>query len=514
MARTLDALQTFTHGARWPDHRGYTGGLAPSPSGTCNLMDTSTGSRPAAPSASTTLAPVMEPPPPPLSGAGVKLAPRTRRSWSRAAGLLNSSAFASLMSRGAGMAGAFAMSVAILRSLPTSEAGLVLLVYTLLTIAATLARFGADNLALREVSKQPQAAAPVIRNAFIVACALTPPVAVALFVAVTMQSRGDNAPQIALAAAAGVLPAALAVIAGAVLRGLGRVAAGTFAELGSPVLIAAAGISVLGLSGRASAASAVSMISVGYLLTALWSWATIWRLVPSVGDRGSEPVAFFRGFFASLAAFFTSTMGFYLFSWMPVLALGYFIADDTAAHSSVAYFNAAARISQFVILVPTIQISYLSQQFARLHHEGDLNAVNRISQSATRAAMAWGAVLAVVMVWAPHIPLAVFGGYSEAAPTLRILAVGALLVAAVGPVNGLMLTCGREREAGRYTLILLVVSAAVLPVLTRWGAEGVALGSSAISLVYAIASCLTLRQGGIHAALLPRIAKRAAVGAS
>ena len=396
------------------------------------------------------------------------------------------------------MAGAFAMSVAILRSLPASQAGAVVLVYTLLTVAAVLARFGADNLALREVSKAPDAAGHLIRNVAILALALSGPASALLMAAVFLNSADSEAGLVALAAGIGVFPAAMSIIAGAVLRGLGRVASGAFAELGSPLVIAAIGIAALGLTGRASVLSAVAMISFGYLATALWSWLAVWRLVPGFLARGSNPRGFVRDFRGSLVAFFSSTLGTFLFAWIPVLALGYFIADKDAANSSVAFYNAAARISQFVVLIPTIQISYLSHQFASLHHQGELAAIDRLSQSATKVALLVGVPLSAFMVLLPQVPLAIFGGYSEAATTLRILAVGALLVAAVGPVNGLMMTCGHEKRAGRYTVLLLVVSALLLPPLTRWGAEGVALGSALVSLVYAIACYVTLRKGGLH----------------
>jgi O-antigen/teichoic acid export membrane protein len=419
----------------------------------------------------------------------------------RLVALVRSPAFAGLVSRGAGMAGAFAMSVAILRSLAPADAGLVVLVYTLLTIAAVLARFGADNLALREVSKDPSAAAPLIRDAFRLPWLLSPVVAVLLVGAVVLQSDASDALWVGLAAGVGVLPAALSFIAGAVLRGLGWIASGTMAELGSPVLLAAAGIAALGLTGHASALAAVCMMSGAYLATALWSWGVIWRAAPLAGTRGAGTRPFLRRFRGSLVAFFTSTMGFFLFTWMPVLALGYVIANEAVANTSVAQFNAASRIAQFVVLVPTIQISYLSQQFARLHHERDLASVSRIAQSATRAAVLWGVALTAIMVAAPQLALSVFGDYADAATTLRILAIGGLLVAAIGPVNGLMLTCGYERQAGRFTLALLAASAVVLPLLTRWGAEGVAAGSALVSISYALACYITLRRGGIDAAL-------------
>jgi O-antigen/teichoic acid export membrane protein len=406
------------------------------------------------------------------------------------------------------MAGAFAMSVAILRSVSKTEAGLVLLVYTLMTVAATLARFGADNLALRETAKNPVAAAPLIRHCVGVALWMSPPTALLLVAAVLLQGGGPRPLAMAIVASAAILPAALSIIAGAVLRGLARVAAGTMAELGSPMLIAAGIIAVLGVTHRGTPLSVVSAIAGGYWITALWAWALILHVMPDVRVRSAGFGQFLRQFRSSLGAFFVASMGFYLFSWMPVLALGYFIRQQSDAQFNVAIFNAGARLAQFVALVATIQISYLSQRFAALHHLDDLEAINRLAQASTRIAVAWAGGLTAVMLLMPHAALSVFGDYADAALTLQVLAVGGLLVAAAGPVNGLMLTCGHERLAGRYTLGLLAISSVVLPILTRWGSVGVAAGSAVISLAYVCACYWTLSRAGIHASLLVRPGRR------
>ena len=148
--------------------------------------------------------------------------------------VIRSPALGSFAARAAGMGGAFAMSVAILRALSAPDAGLVLLAYTLLTIAAAIARFGADNLALREVSRAPGESSALVRHSFTLCLVLAPLASVLLFGALLLQGGRADVVQVALAAALGVLPAALSIVGGAVLRGCGRVAAGTFAELGSP----------------------------------------------------------------------------------------------------------------------------------------------------------------------------------------------------------------------------------------------------------------------------------------
>ena len=418
---------------------------------------------------------------------------------------LRGGALAGLLARGASMGGAFAMNVAVLRSLPPSDAGLVLLAYTLLIMAATLGRFGADNLALREVSRNAHEDAPIVRYSILVCVVMTPLAATILVAALLLQEHVGAAAAVSLAAAAAVLPASLSIVGGAVLRGLGRVAAGTFSELGSPLIIAAIGIAIAGATRQISSSGAVWMIALGYVVTTIWAWILISRSVP-LGLRAGFTgfLGYLRHYRASLASFFLTSMGFYLFSWMPVLALGYFIADRSVAQSSVAIFSAGARLSQFVALVPTIQISYLSQRFAKLHHEGDLVRLNALSQSATKIAILTAVPLVTFLVLAPATALTIFGGYGEAALTLQILAVGALLVVVAGPVNGLMLTCGHEGGASRFTLILLALSAVTLPWLAQWGPPAVAVGSAGVSIAYAALCYATLRRAGIHSAFAVR----------
>jgi len=275
--------------------------------------------------------------------------------------------------------------------------------------------------------------------------------------------------------------------------------------LGSPLIIAAIGIAAAGVTRQITTARAVWMITLGYVVTAIWAWVLISRSTPLRAAAGYPGfLSYLRRYRASLASFFLTSMGVFLFSWMPVLALGYFIADRSSAQSNVALFNAGARLSQFVILVPTVQISYLSQRFAKLHHDGDLRQLNVLSQSATKIAVITATPLALILVLAPGTALKVFGGYGDAALTLQILAVGALLVAMAGPVNGLMLTCGHEIAAGRFTMVLVIVSVIILPLLARWGSAGVAVGSVTVSLLYALLCFITLHRAGIHAAIAAR----------
>lgn len=89
------------------------------------------------------------------------------------------------------------------------------------------------------VSKTPRESGPLIRLAFTITILLTPGAALLLIGATVLVAYRQIRPS--TAAAAAVLGVSLSVIVGAVLRGLSRVAAATFVDLGSPLLLAAGG---------------------------------------------------------------------------------------------------------------------------------------------------------------------------------------------------------------------------------------------------------------------------------
>ena len=414
---------------------------------------------------------------------------------------LRNQALHALLARGAGMAGALAMGIALTRTLPKSGAGLVVFAYTLLTLASALTRFGTDNLALREVSRNDPSTTDIVHNCYRTAVVIAPLAATA--VALSLVARGGkDVSVVALGAALATLPAALSVLSGAVLKGVNQVALGALAELGSSTIFATAALVCLGIGGYASTTAAMWAITAGYAFTAAWSVPLALR---AVRRRGGISVAmswqhFVLRYRASLLSFTVTTIGFFLFTVMPVLALGFTIRSPTESQYQIALFNASASLTQFILVVETIQISYLSRVFASNFHQGNLAEVNRTARLASMQSSLWGAVIGAMFIVAPEFFLRIYGSYGEASTATRILTIGAFVVVAMGPVNGLMLTCGHEHQAGTYTFILLVIGCIALPILTRWGHIGAATGIAAISTTYAVLCAISLRRSGIRAA--------------
>lgn len=412
---------------------------------------------------------------------------------------VSSPVLAAIAARAFAMTGALLMSVAIMRTLPPHEAGLIILVYTVLTVASMVARAGVDTICLVEVSKHHGKARALLRQAWLVTAIATPPVAVATFLVLAWQGRSTSGDlSVALAAAVAVLPSALAVTIAAMLRALDHVASGAMADVGSPTMIASVLIAGLGMTHHATSARVAWAITVGYLLTLVWSCLLLWTKMPA-GEGGPVSLRDFLDQHGSqLPYFMINSIGFFLLSWLPILVLGFTIFDPERARTEVALYNAGARLSQFVSVITTVQIAYLSQRFAHHFFRREVAVVNRLAQRAATQSLIWGGLLGLAFFVFPSTFLNMFGGYGDAAAGLRVLTVGAFAVVVLGPVNGLMLTCGLERQAGIYTAVLVACGVVALPVLARGGYVPVAAGYSISSLVYALACRKALRGIGIH----------------
>ena len=428
---------------------------------------------------------------------GVVAIPDRRSALSSMVGRLLTPAVSAVSARAISMTGAFALTTVYLRSMPGREAGLVLFIYTVLAVAATVAVLGGNTLAMRDSARDATSAAATIRHTAALSVLTSPVVAVLLVVAILVQGRGTTSVWVAVMAGITVLPWALSTVAGSTLRGLGRVGAGTLAEVGLSVWVAAIGMAVLAALGHATAIGAVVMLLLGNVVTMVWSCWLVARLVPSVRQASPGLLQFLRQQRHTLSSFLTASLGSYLFVWLPVVVLGYVNTDARLAQHDVATFNAGARPAQFVAIVALIQASYLGPRFARLFHVGDLDGLAMVSRRSVLWAGAWGALFCAVAVTRPQAILSIFEGYAEAAPILITLTLGGFLVVLIGPVSQVMLVAGLERDARTYTLVLLGLAAVGLPLLAHWGTIAVSVGTAVTSLAYAVACWVRLGRAGI-----------------
>lgn len=405
------------------------------------------------------------------------------------------------------IAASFGLTAVVARQLGADSAGRFFVVYAVIVVVATVARFGTDNLALKRVAANPTAWTDVMfmfvictAVSFAVSGILAAMAPVLLHFADGLAISVENA-EVAILS---VPPMAISVLAGAVLRGRGRVTSGTLAELGSTPAVAGLAIMAGAQFIHLTLGNVLTILVIANVFTAAWSFPLAVRCMARDGVKLGPNFNFYlRTNLYALSSMMGTSVLFYLITWTPLFALA---AASTSRQ--VSYFAVSARLAAFIALIPMIQSSYLAPRFASLHATGRLVELNRLCvTSATRASLV-ATVPAILIIALPGHALAIFGSdFIAAAPVLQILCISSFMIVVAGQVNALMLTCGFERFA--FILNLTVACATLVASLITArlaGALGVALVSALSVTTYAVVAAAALRlRGGIRSnmVLLP-----------
>ena len=408
--------------------------------------------------------------------------------------------------RAVSIAASFAMTILVARQLGVEAAGSFFVAYTSLVVIATFGRFGTDNLALKLCGGDTTDLRRDLRHGAIVAIAAS--IVGCTVVAITLALSGYALPgfdaRFVLLVLSAAVAQAFSVIAGAVLRGRGRMVLGVLAELGSIHVFTIAALIAAGLIATPDVTTALIALTIGSWLTALWAVpAAVWSVPPSVEGA---PHGTLRGYLAArwhqLVPMMGTSLLFQVLTWAPLYAL-----TAMSSLAQVAYYTTATRLASFISLVPNLQVVYLAPAFARLFHTPDLPALNALAQRAVRQV----AILLVI----PVAVLIAFGGpivglffgteFAPAAAPLVVLVGSVFVIALVGQVNQLMLVCGLEKHALALNVALVIVWAtAGLAFAAAFGSVGVAWLGAGVGVLYAVvAATLLVRLRGIRPFVWP-----------
>lgn len=403
------------------------------------------------------------------------------------------------------MVGSFLQVVVISRALSLNDAGVVFLLFTLMNLAATVGRFGTDNLVLRRIASSQSGHA--IEARWLKAVCWGASGISGAFICTLLLSGVLPLPvhEISLfdAASVGIMTVsyALGVFAGAVLRGSGRLVAGIAAELGIAPWLTSAFVALQMASGEPTISAVLGSLLAAGLITAVWALRAAKPMITTSGAMDWPGCfAFVREHLGSLASLMGTSLLYFALVWVPQLCLGF-----VGTGAQVAQYTAAARIASFISIFPGIQTSYLGPRFAALAYSGQRVALSTQCGRAATAAMLVAVPLLIVISAAPHQVLDLFGGgYANAAIPTLILSIGAYVGLAFGPVNTLMLASGLERTS----LVLNFLLVAIVAVLTVLGAPsigvvGISVVSATGGLTYAaVAAILITRKLGANPTLM------------
>ena len=387
------------------------------------------------------------------------------------------------------------------------QAGLYFYASTVMVAIATITRYGAETLALKLTAADPELGRPWARPALLLTTGLSIPGAAVVTWLVGSQKLLQALPHgsgwlLAAAIGTAMIPLTFISLGGAWLRALGKVAIGSFLELGAVPTLSVIALIAAGLSGNRSLVFALIVMAASYWLSGL---GTLGLALPLL--RRSAPTArsrsvkdYLREHGRILFSVMATAVGFYCYSYLAILFLGLFHWGEF-----VAYFNTARTFANFVPLLATLQISMLSPQFASLQHADDLDGASRVNWRATALATGFGALVAVPLLVFPEQVLRLAGDYAGAAPLLRCLTITSLLVTALGQVYSLMLTGkGMEVIAGRITFAVLGVTIVIMLLCLPLGPAWIAFAATLAPLLFAVTGHIVLKKRGIRSALWQR----------
>jgi O-antigen/teichoic acid export membrane protein len=249
----------------------------------------------------------------------------------------------------------------------------------------------------------------------------------------------------------------------------------TIRELGQPLLVAffatAAVLAGLGVSGAAlGAASATALTAVAALVM-------IHRLFPP-GERNIAGVSNRALLAVSIPAAAASTFRL-LLSWTDRLVVGAYLPA-----ASLGAYHAAAQLASVLSMIVVSFSGILAAMIVAALADGDTARARSLYRTSIKWMLYLATPILVPLIVAPRDALiATFGSaYVDAAPALRLLAIGQGLSLLTGAVGSLLVMTGHER---RWTLLAatsfttnLGLSLWLTP---RWGLLGAAV-STAIAL--------------------------------
>ncbi len=260
------------------------------------------------------------------------------------------------------------------------------------------------------------------------------------------------------------------------LRALGKLKASiVMEEVLLPVGAVAGVLLLLALAGEVG----VSGIVLAYFASAvvvfvLSSW---WLLRSLPGEaREAKPEFRYRAWMVVALPMAFGGLNQMLMNRADVLVLGTLASDET-----VGLYNAAARIAILITFSLSAVNAVVVPMISAAFHGGR----KRQARSLQHRAMLLGGLgalpPAVVVLLFPEFLLGFIGpGFVEAAPVLRILALGQLVNAATGPVGFALLMTGRERAfAATLAVAAAVTVVGCIIVVPVYGAVGAAVVTAA-----------------------------------
>jgi len=389
-----------------------------------------------------------------------------------------------------------ALAVVVGRLFGATASGEFFLAFAIVNLGGMFARLGTENLAIKKLPALFSTANVIEfwgemrwlrRVCAWGSCVVSLLLLGAGLVSIMLGVTGDSGLHLAILSTSIPFTCA-AILNSSALRSSEKISMGAFAETGlsqgltilSIVLIS----SILNME-----ATAVSICYVGAsIVTCFVSFYWVRRAVP----KPSVEIPFVtksRQEVHSMLKMMGSSVLFFLLSTGPLYALG--IAGSVR---EVGLYNAAARSSTIISLIPALQTTYLMPRVARDLALGHIPSANAQLRRAVRIGSVLGACLSILMLTFSGPITLIFGeDFASSRPTLLVLLIGQTLILLIGNINPVMSIAGLE---GPSLFLALLTVAAAFPLMILGASLGGSVAVAGVfivsSFVYSVASAILL----------------------
>ncbi|AZO41489.1 exopolysaccharide biosynthesis protein [Mesorhizobium sp. M7D.F.Ca.US.005.01.1.1] len=311
-------------------------------------------------------------------------------------------------------------------------------------------------------------------------------------------------PELAISVLIGLatLPLITIYLTGAgVVRAFGGVISALLPEriVRDGLMLALLGLAAYFTPWRLDATAVMWMLLISSATAAFITGVSVWRLWPA-GLSAAPPTYAFKDWWPSLLPIMIMTFVDVLMNRTAVVLLG-----KIGFIKGAGIFGVGSNIS-LLLTLPRVAVSTaFAPAISRLFARKDLTGLQALFARATILSFAGGVALALPLLVLTEPVLRAFGGeFTSGALIARILIVGQLFAAAVGPQQQLLTMTGHERAAA----ILMSVAALVnvlgcIVGIALNGAVGAAIVTSATAVFLSVCQAIYIRSRlGIHPGLI------------
>ncbi|NDY74285.1 flippase [Desulfobacter hydrogenophilus] len=395
---------------------------------------------------------------------------------------------------------AFAFNVLLARIVGAEGAGIYFLSLTIVTISATIGRFGLENTFLRFVAAHAAknewgSVKGVFQKGMLISVAVSTLISVLLFIlapilAQQLFHKSELEMPLRLMALA-VVPLALYWLIAEALKGVKKIRDSQLVQgLIFPVLTCAGLFLLCDDSGVESVAS---IYTIGAFIVLLCGFF-FWRRAVS-GFKESVVAYSWKKILNSCTPLLWIQLMYLVMQWSSILLLGIW-----GTKAEVGVFGVASRTAMLTNFILVSVNSIVAPKFSALYCLGDMDGLAVIARKSTKMMTAFATPILLVFVIFPNFVMSIFGeSFSGGGVFLIILSIGQFVNVATGSVGYLLIMTGNERLMRNNTLVVgslsILLNVIFIPLL---GALGATIATSfAMAVLNLGAFFLTWRKLGI-----------------